>query len=659
MKANETIIQPLIEGTKQFVIPLFQRTYSWSNQQWSQLWEDILDIRYSDEQKSHFIGSVVSMSVESAPHEVQQYLVIDGQQRLTTITILLTVIRDLARTSGDTDLLGLAEEIHESLLVNKFKTGNSHFKLLPTQVDRDVHKSLINAEEIKENKQNIKQAYDYFMRKVNNTDIELSELKSLVSSRLSLVSIVLESDDNPYLVFESLNAKGRPLTQADLIRNFFFMRIKREMHEEIYQKYWKPMQDSFSDSLTEYIRHYLMRRGKFVRKNDVYVELKKSVNPQNAINQIEKLYRFSNYYKCITSPEFEENIGVRNAIIRLNQLEAKTSYPFLLNMFALYKEGSLTGENLVKIINIIENYLIRRFVCNIPTNELNKIFPSLVLKVEGFNQTELIEELKATLQNRGYPKDQEFIDKLMNTRLYGSGDRARKTKFMLVSIEESFMHKERINYDNLTIEHIMPQTLTDAWKITLGHDWDEIYDTYLHGIGNLTLTAYNSEMSNESFDKKIRHLSNSHLEMNKEFKSLRNWGRDEIYARTKKLTEKCLEIWSYFGSKDNEVKDVKGTSPRLLVIRGKKYEISTWREVWLTTLNEVISMKENNMQLILEKYPNLLSFDQYKFKRQGLLNNNAYVNVDFSARDIYRLCQKILEVVGIPKEDWEVDVIIN
>ncbi|QTC41495.1 DUF262 domain-containing protein [Bacillus sp. V3] len=656
MKANETIIQPMIEGTKQFVIPLFQRTYSWTISQWKQIWEDILETQNVDENKSHFIGSVVSMSVESAPHEVQQYLVIDGQQRLTTISLLLAAIRDIAREDNDHEL---AEEIHENLLVNKWKSGENHYKLLPTQVDREEYKKLINSEKITNNKTNINQAYDFFKKKILNTEIELKELKALVSNKLSLVSIVLASDDNPYLVFESLNAKGRPLTQSDLIRNFFFMRIDREKHEEIYEKYWKPMQDSFNDSLTEYIRHYLMSEGKFVRKNDVYVELKKSVNQENAIDQIERLYNYSKYYKCLTNPEFEDNLKVRNAISRLNELEAKTTYPFLLNMLALYKKEKLSAENLYVLLNVIENYLIRRFVCNIPTNELNKVFPSLIVKVVGFNEKELIEEVKATLQNRGYPKDQEFIDKLTTSKLYGSGDRLRKTKFILSSIEEFYEHKEKINYDNLSIEHIMPQTLTDSWKITLGVEWDEIHDYYLHVIGNLTLTGYNSEMSNDSFEKKVNHLANSHLEINKEFKKLRTWGSDQIKARTKKLVEKCLLIWSYFGAKDNEVKDVKGTSPRLLIVKGKRYEITTWREVWTTTLNEVINEKSKNMDILLEKYPNLISKDSMKFKRRGLLVNNYYVNVDFSARDIYRLCQRVLEAAEIPKEKWSVEVILN
>lgn len=656
MKANESIMQPMIEGTKQFVIPLFQRTYSWINPQWKQLWEDFLDVRFTEEHKSHFIGSIVSMSVDSEPHEVQKYLIIDGQQRLTTLTILLTAIRDIARKNNE---LELAAEIHESLLVNKFKSGEGYYKLLPTQVDREVYKSLIDSKVVTDDNSNIFQAYLYFTNKINKAEIDLSELKSILTNKLSIVSIVLASDDNPYLVFESLNAKGRPLTQADLIRNLFFMRIGSDSHEEVYLKYWKPMQDFYQDELTEYIRHYLMRNGKIVRNTEVYIELKKLVSTGDILEHIIELHRLSEYYQLLMKPDLIEDVVLKEMLKRLIRLEAKTSYPFFLNMLTMYNEKKLLTVDLVKVFKLIENYLIRRFVCNIPTNELNKIFPSLIHKVNGFSGNELLEEIKASLQNKGYPKDEEFRDNLMNTRLYGSGDRARKTKFILESIEESHNHKEKINYDNLTIEHIMPQTFSDSWKIILGEDWEFVREKYLHIIGNLTLTAYNSEMSNEPFEKKLKNLSNSHLEINKTFKDVHSWRIDEIKARTSLLAGKCLQVWSYFGSQSNEVKDVKGTTPRLLTLLGKKHEVSTWREVWIKTLNEVNEVSERNFPAIQEKYPNIFSTDSNKFKRRGILNNNMYVNIDFSSRDIYRLSLIIMDIINVSRAEWKVDVIVN
>ncbi len=656
MKATESIIQPMLEGTKQYLIPLFQRTYSWSSPQWKQLWEDILDIEIVNKNRGHFIGSIVSMSLESEPHEVQKYLIIDGQQRLTTLSILLAVIRDIARDNGDKEL---SEEIHENLLVNKWKSNDNFYKILPTQVDRKAYKAIIDSVEYVDEESNIKKAYEYFKNKISKTDLDIRELKTLVSNKLSIVSIVLASDDNPYLVFESLNAKGRPLTQANLIRNYFFMRISNEMHEQVYQKYWKPMQDIYQDSLTEYIRHFLMRNGKVVRSTEVYLELKNTVNTGGIIEHIKELHQLSLYYECILNPNLIGDLKIRNVLHRLNRLDAGTSYPFILNMYTLFKEGKLLSDDFVSIVNIIENYLIRRFVCNIPTNELNKIFPLLIQKVNGFSDRELIEEIKAFLQNKGYPKNQEFKEKLLTNRLYGSGDRARKTKFILESLEESYKHKEKINYENLTIEHIMPQTLSDSWKISLGENWENIHDKYVHVLGNLSLTAYNSEMSNEPFQRKLKNLAGSHLEINKTFRVLNNWGKDEIIARTNLLADMCLHVWSYFGSIDNEIKDVKGTTPRLLNIFDKNIEVTNWREVWIKTLNESILLKNENFSLIQEKYPNLFSSDINKFKRRGVLINDMYVNVDFSARDIYRLSLKIIEIIGVPKEEWNVEIVVK
>lgn len=656
MKATESIIQPMLEGTKQYVIPLFQRTYSWLKPQWKQLWEDIVEIQDVNEDRGHFIGSIVSMSLESEPHGVQRYLIIDGQQRLTTLSILLAVIRDIARENNDMEL---SEEVHESLLVNKWKTGDKFYKLLPTQVDRKAFKSIVDSVDYVDEASNLKQAYEFYKNKISKTELDLRELKTLVTNKLSIVSIVLASDDNPYLVFESLNAKGKPLTQADLIRNYFFMRIENEMHEQVYRKYWKPMQNIYQDSLTEYIRHYLMRNGKIVKKNEVYLELKNSVSTENIIEHIKELYQLSLYYECLLNPELIEDVKVGKVLQRLNRLDAGTSYPFMLNMFTLYKEGMLLSEDFVSIVKIIENFLIRRFVCNIPTNELNKIFPLLIQKVTGFLGKELLDEIKAFLQNKGYPKNQEFKEKLLTNRLYGSGDRARKTKFILESLEEFYKHKEKINYDNLTVEHIMPQTISDSWKISLGEDWETIHDKHLHILGNLSLTAYNSEMSNETFQRKRKNLASSHLEINKSFRDVNSWGMDEIFARTNLLADKCMQVWSYFGSKDNEIMDVKGTTPRLLTIQGKNIEVKTWREVWIKTLNESILLEEDNFSLIQERYPNLFSSDINKFKRRSVLNNDMYVNVDFSAKDIYRLSHKIIGIIGIPKEEWNVEIVVN
>ncbi|AEN89206.1 hypothetical protein BMWSH_2324 [Priestia megaterium WSH-002] len=652
MQAHETKIQPIIEGTKQYLVPMFQRTYSWTLNEWKQLWQDIMDIEQFDESKGHFIGSIVSMPLPSAPHEVQRYLLIDGQQRLTTLVIILTAIRDLAKENSETRV---ADEIHETLLVNKYEDGDSHFKLLPTQTDREGYKNLMFNIDDGSNSLILK-AYKYFKGEINKMNIELRHLKTIISNRLSVVSIVLASDDNPYLVFESLNAKGRPLTQSDLIRNFFFMRINQEQHEFIYSQYWQPMQDGLGEVLTEFIRHFLMKGGKVVRKNDVYVILRESAETEDTLNYIKELYTYSTFYRKLINPHYEVDAALRAKLTRLNRIEATTSYPLLLKLYNLYNQGTIDISDLKEVLDILENYLIRRFVCDIPTNELNKIFLSICQKIEGYKGIEVVKEVKSVLQNKGYPKDEEFKYNLIHTRLYGSGDRSRKTKLILETIEESYNHKEKVNYKNLSVEHIMPQTLNESWKQELGTAYEEIHEQHLHTLGNLTLTAYNAEMSNENYFKKQIQLNNSHLELNKYFVNIDKWDEKSIKERANMLATNCVSIWSYFGSEEYEIKDVKGTTPRLLFFFNRWHEVNSWRDVWTTTINKIIESDASNFEILLEKYPNLISLNETAFKRFYKLDNNAYINIDLSARDVYKLCLRVLDMLEVDRKQWSIEI---
>ena len=282
MKANETKFLSILEGTKQYVVPLFQRAYSWEAKQWTTLWEDLLTLCENDEPKTHFIGSLVTMPSQSVPEGIPKYLLIDGQQRLTTTLILLIVLRDLAKEQRDENL---SAEINETMVVNRFKAEPDYFRLLPTQVDREQFCNLVRgANPNTEGK--LVECYNFFRGKVKQSKAEISDLKQVITSRLSVVSIVLDPDDNPHLVFESLNATGQPLTQSDLIRNFYFMRIHMNEQEKVYNNYWKPMENNLGKDLTEFIRHYLMRNGNNIRQTDVYFTLKDKVEPGKALDSL-------------------------------------------------------------------------------------------------------------------------------------------------------------------------------------------------------------------------------------------------------------------------------------------------------------------------------------------------------------------------------------
>ncbi|HHY21974.1 MAG TPA: DUF262 domain-containing protein, partial [Bacilli bacterium] len=364
-------------------------------------WEDLLELVEGEQQyDNHFIGSIVSIPVNANPTGVQQFVVIDGQQRLTTLLILLSVIRDKA---AEEELDELSAEINETMLVNRFKKGEEYFKLLPTQVDKEIFKRLIKKEITEADAESgLVKCYHYFKNKLNDLTINIEQLKNGILQSLSIVSIVLSPDDNPYLVFESLNAKGQPLTEADLIRNYLFMRIEPSEQEEMYTGYWLPMQTTLGDSLTEFIRHFLMGVNLNVKKKDVYVKLKQQADKMNVNDYLKELAVFAAYYDKLLHPEKEVNEKVRYYLNRIQKFEARTAFPFLLYIYRDFDIKKYTLEQFVEILATVDNYLVRRYVCNIESKPLNKMFGSLYNQLKPFSEEDSIQELKAYLQVRGY-----------------------------------------------------------------------------------------------------------------------------------------------------------------------------------------------------------------------------------------------------------------
>lgn len=655
MQAKETKLQDIIEGTKQYVIPLFQRTYSWQNKEWEILWKDLMELCETENPRSHFIGSIVNMPTVSVPEGVAKFLLIDGQQRLTTIFIILILLRNKARELQNQEF---ADEINNTLLVNPYKKENDFFKLMPTQVDRKAYKNLINGK-LNDAENQLTRAYVFFEKKLRQVEIENEKLKRIITSCFSVVSIVLESDDNPYLVFESLNAKGRPLTQADLIRNYFFMRIHIDRQDEVYSNYWQPMQTALNDSLTEYIRHFLMRTGSIIKQIDVYYALKERVSPTNAIDSLKELQQYSIYYQRLIYPEFEPDRDLQKYFRRLNKIEVTTAYPLLLNLYGDYTENKISKPDFITILKILENYLIRRFVCNIPSQGLNKIFPMIYQQLAEKHPNNFSEGIKIILQSKGYPKDNDFYPRFKEAKFYGGGDRQIKTKLILETLEESYVHKEAVPFENLTIEHVMPQTLSEWWQDHLGEDWEETHELFLHTIGNLTLSAYNPELSNGDFTAKKLIYNKSHLELNKYFSSISSWTRSEIEKRAEVLAKQALEIWSYFGEEkavSSELKEVTGTTPSELMILGQRFQVETWRDVLEQTLNTIADLEPEKFETIANNFPRYIGKDKNKFRAVRELQNGYFIEVNMSAQSIQRFCSQAMETIELTSEEWDVTV---
>ncbi len=655
MQAKETKLQDIIEGTKQYVLPLFQRSYSWDKREWEILWDDLLELAEIENPRSHFIGSLVNMPTSSVPEGVSKFMLIDGQQRLTTVFIILTLIRDISKSNGD---ISFADEINNTLLVNPYKSGADHFKLFPTQVDREDFCNLISGKDINIDSQ-INKAYNFFEAKFKRTKFELQLIKKIITNYLSVVSIVLDNDDNPYLVFESLNAKGRPLTQADLIRNYFFMRIHLDKQIEVYSLYWQPMEEGLNEKLTEYIRHYLMMNGSIVKQNDVYHSLKERVDEKNAIDYLSNISSASIHYQKLIDPRKEKNSLIAKYLFRLNRIEVTTAYPLILNCYMKYDSGKIELSEFVETLKTVENYLIRRFVCGMPTNQLNKVFPALINSLNADYSDSLLEGLRAILPSKGYPKNTTFRKHIIESKLYGGGDRLIKTKLILESIEEYFAHKESVPFENLTIEHIMPQTLTEWWQNYLGEDWEIVYELQLHNIGNLTLSAYNTELSNYDFIKKKRLYAESHLEINKYFANVNTWKAEDIERRAIKLSEIFVKIWSYFGSEDAEgidVSDVTGTNPTVLSVMGQSFNVINWRDVLENTMNVLLEVDPDTFELLINEYPRFLNRDKSKLRAIRKLKNDCYVEVNLSAKSIEKFCRQTVEFLDLSPNDWVIQV---
>ncbi len=659
MQASEAKLQPLIEGTKQFVVPLFQRSYSWTRKEWEVLWNDLVELCEMDTPRNHFFGSIVTMPSVSVPEGVTKYQLIDGQQRLTTVFLLLILLRDNARQHGQGEL---GEEIEKTLLVNQFKKDLDYYKLLPTQADRAALRELVRQETRgttdKNARTRLEDAYSYFERKLRQKQLDIEKLKHVITNNLSIVSIVLDVDDNPYLVFEGLNAKGKPLSQSDLIRNYIFMRVHIEEQENIYDRYWKPMQDALGDSLTEFIRHYLMKGGEVVRQGDVYFALKNAVSTSNVLDYLRDIARFATYYEKLVNPFSESDVDIRRVLIRLNRIEVTTAFPFLLNCYEDYHSATMTREDFLDVLGFLENFMIRRFVCSVPTMGLNRMFPALYHQVRGTNGLSLVENLKNVLQRRGYPKDDEFKERLTSTKLYGVGERAVKTKLLLESIEDSFGHKETISPDKLSIEHVMPQTPTEWWQDHLGDDWETTHELFLHTLGNLTLTAYNSELSNDNYPSKREHLIQSHLEMNKYFAQKNQWKKEDIEERSAHVADMALAIWPYFGDAHAERAGqtrVTGTTPRTLWILGQNFTVHRWRDVLEKTMETIADLEPEKFEQIMRQFPRLIGRDKKRFRATRELNNGVYIETNLSAKAIQSFCMQAIETIELTGDDWKVE----
>ncbi|MCQ2681015.1 DUF262 and DUF1524 domain-containing protein [Helicobacter pylori] len=550
MKADATTLLKFFEQnqTNQFVIPIYQRVYSWEKEQCEQLWDDIIKIGGNDKINGHFIGSILYVRVDDT--HSSPLLIIDGQQRLTTITLLFIALRN--RSSDE-----VKRKKMESYLINSDKDGDKKFRLILSESDKDTLLSLIDKNKRKPSERSLKimENFKLFEKWISeNTDKMETIFKGL--EKLMIVWIALKKEkDDPQLIFESMNSKGIELTQADLIRNYIIMETEVEKQEDFYNGYWRAMEEDFKQSekqskredlFNKFVRHYLtIKTRETPNINKVYESFKdyrqkKGIEIEDLLKDLQK---YCGYF-CRIVFKKEADKDLNKALSFLVDLEMDVIYPLLLELYSDYSDGVLSKQDFIPIIYLTESYICRRAVCGLGTNSLNKVFASFTKKI---NKDQYLESIKVHFgyltEKQRFPNNDEFKEHFITIDFYNF----QKREYFFERLE-NFNTKEPVNTQECTTEHIMPQTLTPKWEWDLGENFQAIHDKYLNTIGNLTLTGYNQEYSNKSFQEK-RDMENgfkqSSLKLNQSLKDLEVFGEKEIEKRANDLADWALKIWTY------------------------------------------------------------------------------------------------------------------
>jgi len=559
MKATEAKLLEFLKKSPQFVIPIYQRTYSWTEKECRQLWNDILRAGTNDEISAHFIGSVVY--VEKGLYSISSQsplLVIDGQQRLTTVSLIIAA---LANAIGEGEPIeGFStRKLRNYYLLNPEEEEERHYKLILSQTDKPSLMAILqDAPQPKEHSIRVSENYKLFQDLLASQQDGLETVCKGIA-KLMLVDISLDREqDNPQLIFESMNSTGRELSQADLIRNYILMGLEPELQTKLYERYWRPMelafgQEAYTTHFDGFMRHYLtVRTGEIPRMGEVYDAFKQHTRSSKVAEAgvealVSELHDFAGHF-CAMALGKEEDAELKRAFHDLRELKVDVAYPLLLELYHDYATQLLPREDLIKAVRIIESYVFRRAVCAIPTNSMNKTFANMGKSLKKDRYLESLEAAFLLLPSyRRFPKDEEFKRELKIKDLYNFRSRSYWLRRL-----ENYNRKERVQVDEYTIEHILPQCDNDpakvpaAWREELGENWETVWETYRHTLGNLTLTGYNSEYSNRSFSEKCNvegGFAQSPLRLNKNLGAEGTWNKDAIEGRAAYLAAQAVSVW--------------------------------------------------------------------------------------------------------------------
>ncbi len=668
MQVQQIPICRFLEGqNKIFTIPVYQRDYAWTKVNCQKLWEDIVDLSQNN-RHDHFLGTIVTIG-----SGFQEYTVIDGQQRLTTVSLIILALHKYLENKPDrTDIEATISKLSLEFLINEHALDqDKKIRLKPNKQDKSNFESLFEESEPQDIDSNIVNNYHFFYQKIERRELLPKELYETFQ-KLTIVLINLDrGSDDPQLIFESLNSTGVDLTAGDLIRNYILMDLAPKEQEEMYNQYWIKI-ENWTQNVPEFVRNYLIYKNKVsVKKDDVYPVFKKFAMYSYQGNKkliAKDLLEFAKIYSHLKQITKYGNPDIDRQLKRLNKIEFNVCHPYLFDVFDDLRKGIIKIEVVYDVLLLIESYAFRKILVDNTTQGLNKTFITFAkeIKKEPQWQDNYLEVFKYILLQKTvsqrFPSDDEFQNALVYKEIYKL--QSKNKNFLLESLE-NFNTAYIVHVDELSIEHIMPQKLTKQWKEALGHNWEVIHKKYLHTLGNLSLTANNSKLSNKTLEKKqVEDYQNNKLALNFKLDDISEWNENTILQRGHRLAQNALKIWPYptthyvkhglkeqiFDLTSND--DFSGSKPLVLYIEDHEIPLKSWRNL-LSNLCKFLHDYSPTQFCIVQNKANL----QWYFDTKRPLKYpieflpNKYVEGNVSANTVISVSFKLCEEMGYPAEN--------
>ena len=680
MKGSELRLIEYMEGSKKrFIIPVYQRNYDWKIENCKQLYDDLIQV-IKNNSKTHFFGSIVSVYEPSGRNT--EFLIIDGQQRLTTMSLLFLALYNLLEEkiiiSEDESL---KDQIYEDFLVDKYQPQEKRMKLKPIKNDQKAFSKLFNSKDDYIKDSNLTINYSYFYERIQKQEITIDELFDAIC-RLEIINITLNNEDNPQLIFESLNSTGLDLSEGDKIRNYILMGLPKQKQDEYYEKYWNCIEKCTKYDVSSFIRDYLSVKQLVIpSQKKVYINFKKYVEDSSLkiIEILEDLLSYAKRYNILLCGKTSSK-ELNSCINRLNRLETTVTRPFFLEVLRLYDENQINLNEVTEAFSITESYLFRRTICDLPTNALNKIFLLLNREIMRYDGTDsnYIEKLKFALLSKKdrarFPNDDDFSLMFTEKPIYQMNSKnkiyilERLENFGTLEDKDIYRHYDEGEY---SIEHIMPQHLTPAWIKELGDSYEEIHDTWLHRIANLTLTAYNSKYSNSTFvEKKTMKngFEDSGIRLNTYVSKKDKWTLAELRDRNDYLLKRALDIWAFPSTNykpqekqldsytlDDEASFLSGRQVAKFVYKETEQPVVSWVEMYTKVLRALyLEDKTIIAKIALSTGDDLsihFSTNKRIFKKCDEIGDNVYVQTNTNTQSKLSVLNRLYKLYGMDPTD--------